>query len=312
MAELTVPQIDFSSLGQLPAIYQKAQADELRKQTLANLGQGGTADAAALMKSGDMSLAQLGINMQNRREDQSRQSARDAIGDQRWKQEYDLKVKSLNMREPNELDRRARAGGLAPGTPAYQEFMLRGGRNSDVTPSVTEKKEIFKSEDELPNLQGTVEGLNRALEMNDNTFTGYTAGTRAAIGSRVPGGGYLVDKAAADATTEWQNTMSQEAITTMADSLKGATTDFELNTFKKDLADPTTPPAIRKRIITRMLTLAERQKAIKERRIKELPGGSYFKPQGSKPQGTITQQQYEALPSGSTFTAPDGSQRIKP
>jgi hypothetical protein len=64
MAELTLPAMNFTALGQLPAVYQKAQADELRKQTLANLGQGGQADAAALMRSGDMSLAQLGMTLQ--------------------------------------------------------------------------------------------------------------------------------------------------------------------------------------------------------------------------------------------------------
>jgi hypothetical protein len=64
MAELTVPRMDFSSLGQLPQVYRKAQAEGLRKQTLANLGQGGQADAATLMQSGDLSLAQLGMTLQ--------------------------------------------------------------------------------------------------------------------------------------------------------------------------------------------------------------------------------------------------------
>jgi hypothetical protein len=64
MAELTVPRMDFSSLGQLPQVYRKAQADELRKQTLAGLGQGGQVDAATLLRSGDMSLAQLGMTLQ--------------------------------------------------------------------------------------------------------------------------------------------------------------------------------------------------------------------------------------------------------
>jgi hypothetical protein len=52
MAELTVPQIDFSSLGQLPQIYKQNQQDALRQQTLANLGQGGQVDANTLLRSG--------------------------------------------------------------------------------------------------------------------------------------------------------------------------------------------------------------------------------------------------------------------
>lgn len=64
MAELSVPRMDFTSLGQLPQVYRQAQAAELRKRTLANLGQGGQADAATLMQSGDLSLAQIGMNLQ--------------------------------------------------------------------------------------------------------------------------------------------------------------------------------------------------------------------------------------------------------
>lgn len=182
-----------------------------------------------------------------------------------------------SARQLTDLESRALAAGLQPGTNEFKEFMLRGGKNADVSPSAAEKKEIFKSEDELPNLEGTATALKRALELNDKTFTGYTAGVRGRIGSKAPGGSYIFDKDAAEATLEWEKTMSQEAISTMADSLKGATTDFELNTFKKDLADPETPPHIRERIIKRMLTLAEKQTAIKQRRIRELPGGTYFK-----------------------------------
>lgn len=77
MAELTVPQIDFSSLGQLPAIYKQGQADAVRQQTLASLGQGGQADAAALLRSGDLSLAQLGLTIQQREAEAKRQAMQD-------------------------------------------------------------------------------------------------------------------------------------------------------------------------------------------------------------------------------------------
>lgn len=94
MAELTVPRVDFSSLGQLPQIYRKNQQEELRRQTLASLGQGGEADAQALLRSGDMSLAQLGINMQNRREDQARQAAQDAESKRRFGLTYGLQAQA--------------------------------------------------------------------------------------------------------------------------------------------------------------------------------------------------------------------------
>lgn len=68
MAELTVPQLDFSTLGELPGVYRDARKQAVREQTLARLGQGGPINyadaaknlfAAGLTQEG-MSLAQLG------------------------------------------------------------------------------------------------------------------------------------------------------------------------------------------------------------------------------------------------------------
>jgi hypothetical protein len=105
----------------------------------------------------------------------------------------------------------------------------------------------------------------------------------------------------------------------MAGTLKGATTDFELRKFMEMLGDPATPAPVRKGVIERMKRLTERKLELEQARINDLRGGSYFKENGG-PSGVrqqpgasqgITQEQYNALPSGSTYTAPDGSQRTK-
>jgi energy-converting hydrogenase A subunit M len=67
--------LDFSSLAQLPQIYKQAQADAIRRQTLADLGQGGQIDPMRLIRSGDADLAKIGIDFMNRQQDQ--QQARD-------------------------------------------------------------------------------------------------------------------------------------------------------------------------------------------------------------------------------------------
>lgn len=149
-----------------------------------------------------------------------------------------------------------------------------GGKKSkgDNRASATQLKELWKSEDELPVIDNTISALNRALELNDKTFTGYTAGLRGSIGAKMPGGGYIVDPSAAAATEEWGKIMSMEAIQNMASTLKGATTDKELRDFVSILADPNTLPDIRRRTIERMLTLSQRVKEIKQNRVNELRG----------------------------------------
>jgi hypothetical protein len=144
----------------------------------------------------------------------------------------------------------------------------------------------------LPNLDGTLDALKVAKDLNDKTFTGITAGIRGKIGTTVPGAGMLIDKNSAMATSEFGKVMSGEAIKTMADTLKGATTDFELKKFEAMMADPATPPEIRGRMIDRMIKLAERHRETKVRRINDLRGGTYFKPEGGKttgPTGPTTQ-----------------------
>lgn len=170
--------------------------------------------------------------------------------------------------------------GLKKGSPQYQSFVGTGKLGRDEPLSAGDRKAITAAEDELPNLQQTVELLNRANELNTKTFTGYTAGFRGQIGSKVPGAGYLIDQSAAKDTLEFENLMSTEAVTTMAETLKGATTDFELREFKSRLSDPATPPEIRGRIINRMKTLAERQLKIKTDRLNQLREGEYYKPGG--------------------------------
>lgn len=172
-----------------------------------------------------------------------------------------------------------------------------GGKKSgqDNRATATDKKELWKSEDELPALDGTISSLDRALELNKKTFTGVTAGVRGWAGTAIPGAGMVMDPNAAAATREFGQIMSLEAIKSMANTLAGATTDQELRQFVEILADPSTPPDIRERTILRMKTLAERQKVIKTQRINEL---RQTNGNGAAPQPVVTEDGYtiEAVP----------------
>lgn len=139
MAELTVPQVDFSSLGQLPAIYKQAQQDSMRQQTLASLGQGGQIDATNLLKSGDLTLAQLGMTMQQRQAEATRQASldartaeRDKVGDQHWAASYELQKRAAARADEGPVEtagqraQAAHAYGIQPGTPEFKTYVLSG------------------------------------------------------------------------------------------------------------------------------------------------------------------------------------------
>lgn len=299
-----MPRVDFSILGNLGKDYKNARKEATRERTLAELGQGASIEDVGrkLFQSGDieggLSLAKLA----------------DAQAQRDWTRTYqsgmlDIARQQLARRDEPEDIRKIRAAGMDPNSPEGRKALFP---RTDTPISATDKKAIFEAEDAVPQLQGTVENLSRAIELNDKTFSGYTAGLRGDIGTKLPGGGFVVDENAALATAEWSKIMGPEALNQMASTLKGATTDFELRKFIEMLGDPGTPPQVRKGVIQRMKLLAERKLQVQGARVKDLREGSYFKPNGPKANKPITRDEFEALPSGSQFMAPDGTMRVKP
>lgn len=129
-----------------------------------------------------------------------------------------------------------------------------------------------ETENGIIDLQNTQAVLGRALDLAPKAFTGMGAGTRGYLGSRLPDAmvpDQFADKAGADATTEFGNIMSMEAIQSMSNSLKGATTDFELKKFETVLSDPSVPVSIKQATIKRMLALADSKLALEQQRMEE-------------------------------------------
>jgi hypothetical protein len=197
-------------------------------------------------------------------------------------------------------------GSMAPDDPrrAY------GPRTNAQNLTTVDKKEIFSSEDELTNLDATLEQLKAAEGLNDKTISGFGAGALAAYGAKAPS--WMVpdrlEQPAKD-TVEWQKLMEPEAIKIMANTLKGATTDFELNKFVDLLSDPSTPRPTRKNVIKRMIALAKRKRELANERIQELRGGSYFRPGGglSGVAAPNAAPVSNAIPVPTMNVAPDGS-----
>lgn len=154
--------------------------------------------------------------------------------------------------------------------------------------SVTELKQIHAADDEIPVFDQTIDTLSkaRALITQDPkapnaplAYEGTGAGLAGWIGSRVPGGNMVFDEGRSKATDEYGTIMNMEAIKSMAETLKGATTNFELGEFVRILADPSQPREIRQRTIDRMLTLAKNKRDLARRRADEIRSGEYYRPE---------------------------------
>lgn len=155
------------------------------------------------------------------------------------------------------------------GQPVYQAPT----KAKSMTPS--ERKAYREDQEAALNLEATVKRLDEAMALAPNVYEGVGAGIRGAIGVNLPDGmvpDALANRQQAMATSELQKILNLEAVQAMAQNLKGATTNFELQEFQRILADPTAPNEIKMRTIQRMKQLAENQLALSRQRIGEFEG----------------------------------------
>lgn len=362
------PDADFSSLAQLPQIYQKAQAEQMRRQTLADLGQGGNIDPMKLIASGDTTLANLGMQHMAKQE-QAKRDERDFAFRQQESQRaqgnadrsYGLQAQTAarTNRSPEETasqraavasqygiqpgtqefkafvlngelptkttasgveQRQAEAtkAGLTPDNPGYQSFILTGKMpREDAQPlTATDKKAILEADEMVQVNTAAIDALKQAKTLSKEAFTGPLAGQRGYAASFL-GESSDIGKAGA-ATTDLNNLVTSNALGQLKAIFGGAPTEGERKILLDIQGSANQPDAVRQKIYDRAIALADKRLEFNRKRSDELRGGQFYKPPGSmtrapvqQTQG-ITQQQYNALPSGTPFTAPDGTQRVKP
>jgi hypothetical protein len=256
---------------------QQDQARQFAADALLNGGDSRSA-LARLLQGGDIAGANAVANFGNQASDQEYKQGMLKVAQQNAsRQEVPPQLKILE------------AAGIPAASPEGRKALFP---RTDTPISATDKKAIFEAEDANVPLQSTLETLRRAKELAPKAFSGYTAGVRGTIGANLPSiaGAVGIDPKSAEATVELNQLLSGEAIKNMAETLKGATTDSEMNRFTSILADPNAPPQLKIRTIERMETLAVRKAQINDARIKQLRGGDYFKEGGgaaSQPRGAI-------------------------
>ena len=308
-----VPDMDFSPIANLGKTYKDAQRQAVRERTLAELGQGAGPidyDAAsrklmAVDPQMAMTLATLGRNAEN----------------DKWQRTYQggmLKVAQDNatrQETPAPLQI-LRAAGISPTSPEGRQALFP---KTDPPLTSTDRKAIFESEDENANLKTTRAALERAKELAPKAFTGYLSSARATVGNNLPDGmvpDFIASKGGSEATTELNQILSEESITNMSKTLKGASTDREMGEFKRIQADPNVPVKLKQAAIDRMLQKVELQEKINTDRMTQLRNKTYFNPSGGQSSGSLPRMSSPAeaakLPPGTRFIDSNGQERTRP
>ena len=330
----TPQSLDFTSLANLGQVYKQADQDATRKATLAQLGQGDKIDPRVLLSSGDLSLANLGVQIQNRQQDQERQArldqrqtGRDAVDD-RFREES-LRLQKAAAARANE-DKPIIKEVTDPNTGATS-FVRINPRTGELSPlgnpqPPSQPNNPFSAGGKFNEGQGKAAGFTDRMLQSEGILSGLngeggvqsqgTSAVQTAL-SAIPGAGnYLTS-----ADRQKYEQAKRDFINAQLRRESGAAiSPTEFDSANKQYF-PT--PGDREAVISQKA--ANRRSAVEAMGREGGPsykpkytfdeGGRvvpYGQPKAAQRSGPISKSQYDALPSGSTFTAPDGSVRVKP
>ncbi|MGJ5022332.1 hypothetical protein [Bradyrhizobium oligotrophicum] len=342
---LSIPQLgavsggaDFAPLANLGNIYKQAQQEQQKRQALSALASGdpNNLDISPLLASGDMSLAQLGISLRNRQQDLERQAARDQVSDSHWAASYELQKRAAARADEDKWGIKDYTD--ASGNTQFVRYNQRtgemqpiqgigGGGQSPINP--------FSQGGKFNGDQAKAAGFTDRMLQSEGLLSGVApdsgigppspglqvqggGATQTAL-SKIPGvGNYLISN-----ERQQYEQAKRDFINAQLRRESGAAispSEFESANKQYFPVPGDSPETIRQKAANRRAAVeAMGREGGPSYRPKFVfdPTGT-VRPMGGTPaapasqQGPISKAQYDALPSGSTFVAPDGTTRIKP
>jgi hypothetical protein len=201
------------------------------------------------------------------------------------------------------LELQAEAAGLVPGTPEYQQFMATKGAGL-VAQAGAEGKAAGENKTLLESMKSKMPGLELVVGTLDDLAdkATYTAAGQLADAARKQAG--MDPRPEAVARAEYIAMVDAQVLPLLRDTFGAAFTQKEGDTLRATLGDPDKSPAEKKAVLRSFIAQKKRDVEALE---SQVSGGS------STQTPTISSDtEYEALPSGTEFIAPDGSKRRKP
>jgi hypothetical protein len=189
----------------------------------------------------------------------------------------------------------AEAMGLNPDDPAYQSYILTGKmpREDQAPLTATDKKAILDADDAVLANTAVIDQLNSVItpdasgkSLNDRAGEGAFAGLQSFAARNDPvdwisgGNVKMFDDTTGQATTELQNIVLGQALSSLKSIFGAAPTEGERKILIDLQASIDKTPAERKPIIERAIRMAKARLKFNEERAASLRGGFYYKSGG--------------------------------
>jgi len=159
-------------------------------------------------------------------------------------------------------------------------------------------------------LKNTITNLEEAETLGPKTWSGPMANERARVTSWWYGNEGQ-DNTTADEQLRYQQIMEGEAIKQMSETLKGATTDREMQKFIDIVADPSVPwNSTKKRALAQVKRFAQSLIDLNDEKISGIRDGSYYTGQPSQQTPDLGEDDLSQLPDGVVIQDDSGQQFI--
>lgn len=170
--------------------------------------------------------------------------------------------------------------GLTPDNPAYTSFVMTGKMpREDQSPlTATDKKAILEADEMVLASRAALPLIDRATQLNDKAYDGFTAGTRGMVTG-------AFGSEAGLATQELNNVVLSQALGQLKAIFGAAPTEGERKILLDVEGSVDQPAPVRKAIFERAKAAAERRMQFYQQRADEMRGGSYYKPGGQQQGG---------------------------
>lgn len=155
---------------------------------------------------------------------------------------------------------------FVPGGPADP-----ANKSSNVPMNSTIQKEIFEADEGAMAGQSVVQSLTRALELNDQAWSGPVADPASYAGS-------LIGNEGATATQELKNLVTAQALDQLKVTFGSMPTEGERKILLEIQGSVNQAPEVRRVIFERALAAAQRRIIANQQKAEALRGGTYFDP----------------------------------
>lgn len=200
--------------------------------------------------------------------------------------------------------------------------VIREPSASGAPMNATSMKEVFEADESADASRNVLTSLDRALELNEQAYSGPAAQTRGYLTS-------LYGSEGGTATEELQNVVTGQVLENLKATFGGMPTEGERQVLLDVQGSVNKSPEVRRRIFERAIASAQRRLEFNRSKAEGIRSGAYFQPgygantqaapspqpqapqQSGSPVQVMTQQEYQALPPGTQYIAPDGSLRTK-